>query len=268
MVKSDNPFPGTLNPATLNPAALNPAISNADPSDAPLDLALEDDPQPDAFALKDCAQIAIATGRKAETLKELHDRLLIVTPDSIYHHFFGGLLEPVFEEREYNNDFAAWARRGLHDDTLAERLAAIDPTRHTDIEQLRQELLDILEERLEERDYSYWAIATEPFEFIRSQIVVFDTGKRIRHPEELAELMPQLPVGSIFYHFIDARRRSPDSLDDFRVWLAGFDAQYAELTAQLANIDPYFESLITLRQQLTAIFRLCCTQEAVAGGSP
>jgi hypothetical protein len=210
------------------------------------------------FAVKDCALIAIATGKQAMTLKELRDNLVAINPNSIYHHFWGGLLEPRFEEREYNNDFASWARRGLHDDKLAERLAMVDPSFYSDLEDLRQELLDITEERLDESEYLPWMLATEPFEFIRAQIVVFDTDLRVERPEQLGELMPHLSTSSIFYHFIDARRRLPDKSDDFRCWLASFNGLYHELSTQLAGIDPYFETLTELRQQLTIIFQNCC----------
>ena len=212
----------------------------------------------DPFALKDCALIAIATGKQAVTLKELRDNLVEIDPNSIYHHFWGGLLEPRFEEREYNNDFASWARRGLHDDKLAERLAMVDPSFYSELEDLRQELLEIIEERLDESEYLPWMLATEPFEFIRSQIVVFDTELRVERPEQLGELIPHLSTSSIFYHFIDARRRLSDSSDDFRFWLASFNGLYSELSRQLASIDPYFETLTELRQQLTVIFQRCC----------
>ncbi|HHP7230681.1 MAG TPA: DUF5752 family protein [Xenococcaceae cyanobacterium] len=213
----------------------------------------------DPFALKDCALIAIATGKQAVTLKELRDNLATINPDSIYHHFWGGLLEPRFEEREYNNDFASWGRRGLHDDKLAERLAMVDPSFYSDLEDLRQELLAIIEERLDERESLSWMVTSEPFEFIRAQIVVFDTDMRVERPEQLAELIPRLSTSSIFYHFIDARRRLPERSDDFRFWLANFNNGLSdELSNQLADIDPYFETLSELRQQLTTIFQNCC----------
>ena len=211
------------------------------------------------FALKDCALIAIATGKQAMTLKELRDNLATINSNSIYHHFWGSLLEPRFEEREYNNDFASWARRGLHDDKLAERLAMVDPSVCSNLEALRQELLDIIEERLDESEYLPWMLATEPFEFIRAQIVVFDTDMRVERPEQLGELMPHLSTSSIFYHFIDARRRLSDGNDDFSCWLASFDGLYHELLTELACIDPYFETLSELRQQLTVIFQNCCS---------
>ncbi|MGD8672410.1 MAG: DUF5752 family protein [Thiogranum sp.] len=215
-------------------------------------------PVPDAerlFVVRDCALIAIATGRRALTLTELRDSLERVSADSIYFHFWGGLLQPRFEEREYNNDFAAWARHGLHDGILAERLAMLDPTQFDDIEELRQALLEVIDTRLDESEYLPWLRATQRFEFIRSQIVVFDTSRRLRQPAELAPLIGECSTSSVFYHFIDARRRQPDHRDDFQAWLAGFDGEYREQCDQLAGVDPYFGSLSELRQRLADIFQ-------------
>ncbi|HHO47169.1 MAG TPA: hypothetical protein ENN06_01730 [Desulfobacteraceae bacterium] len=210
-------------------------------------------PGPDVFELKDCALIAIATGHRAVNLKELRDILTVISPDSIYYHFWGGLLQPRFEEREYNNDFAAWAWYGMHDATLAERLAVIDPTDFADLEDLRQELLEIMEERLDEQGYLSWLQASSRFEFIRSQIVIFDTGNRVDSPEKLAELLPGLSTGSIFYHFIDARRRLDSGGDDFSFWLSGHGERCSELCRQFAGVDPYFGSLHQIKDQLVKI---------------
>jgi hypothetical protein len=63
--------------------------------------------------------------------------------------------------------------------------------------------------------------------------------------------LPTFSVGSVFYHFIDARRRSPEMMDDFRSWLRSYGDGYEDLCSQLATVDPYFGSLVELRTQLT-----------------
>lgn len=206
------------------------------------------------FAVKDCALIAIATGRRASGLKELREVLLDIGADSIYYHFWGSLIQPRFEEREYNNDFARFLHHGLHDAVLAERLAMLDPTDFTDIEDLRRELVELIDQRLEEAVYLPWIRSLEPFEFIRSQIVVFDTGRRVVRAEELVDLVPTLSATSVFYHFIDARRRVESGIDDFRLWLSGFGSQHAPLVEQLAAVDPFFMSLSELRERLAGVF--------------
>ncbi|MBU0730086.1 MAG: hypothetical protein KKA70_10110 [Proteobacteria bacterium] len=207
------------------------------------------------FLINDCALISIATGQKAMTLAELRNNLTLVSLDSIYHHFWGGLLVPRFEEREFNNDFAGWVRHSLRDPVLAERLAAIDPSASGNLEELRQNLLDLIEERLDENENVEWTRGYRQFEFLRSQLVVFDTNRRLEKPEDLAVQIPLLSTSSIFYHFIDARRRLDQGGDDFCHWLTGLGDEHQGLCAQLAAIDPYFSSLSQIRTELTVLFQ-------------
>lgn len=209
----------------------------------------------DPFVVRDCALAAIATGVTAETLRELRLTVRTIHPGSIYYHFWGGLLRPRFDDPEYHNDFAIWARTDLGDRVLAERLGGIDPTDYENEEGLRQELIDIIEARLDELETVPSSRPDSQFQFIRSQIVVFDTNLRINQPEELAAIVPGLSASSIFYHFIDARRREPMGADDFQKWLWGWGDDYQRLVARLANVDPYFSSLIELREQLTELLK-------------
>ena len=207
-----------------------------------------------SFSIKDCALVALATGKKSRMLQEFRSQLFSIDSASIYHHFWGGLLQPRFEEREYNNDFAAWIWHGIHDPVLAERLAALAPAGFPDLETLRREIIELIDTRMDEMEHLIWARATRQFEFICSQIVVFDTGKRLERPAELATAIADLTTSSIFYHFIDARRRTSDGRDDFSDWLAGFGNEFVTLQKQLASVDPYFSSLSELRDELALLF--------------
>ncbi|MGH9338415.1 MAG: DUF5752 family protein [Acidobacteriota bacterium] len=206
------------------------------------------------LAVKDCAVVGIATGRRAQNLREFKEILAVIDPGCLYHHFWGGLLRPQFEDPEYNNDFAAWARHSLHDAPLAERLAVIDPTDFDDLEGLRHEVIGVVEERLYESLVVPGCRLDQQLQFVRSQIVVFDTHRKIARPENLPEAISHFSLGSIFYHFIDARRRTDARVDDFRGWLGGFGDKYGKLCQQLGTIDPYFVTLNELRNQLLRLF--------------
>lgn len=214
---------------------------------------MTDKRSPGTLEIKDCALIAIATGKRAQNLKELREHLLAVPHSSIYCHFWGNLLQARFEEQEYNNDFAAWVRSALHDKVLAERLAVIDPTAFPDMEALRQELVEIIDDRLDEAETVTWAGSDQQFEFVRSQVVAFRTARRLTHPVQLADVMEHLSVGSVFYHFIDARRRRADRQDDFRAWLSEFGEDYDNLREVLGSLDPYFAPLVDLRTRLVEV---------------
>jgi Family of unknown function (DUF5752) len=206
------------------------------------------------FAVMDCALITIASGVRAQNLKEFREGLLKMPANSVDHHFWGRLLRPQFDEPEYNNDFASWAWRGLHDKELAERLSMITPTDFPDRESVRQEVLEIVEQRLDERELVPWALADQQFQFLRSQVVVFDTGLRCGEAAELAAHLRSLSTGSIYYHFIDARNRTAQRCDDFSVWLGGRGDKSTELAARLGSIDPYFSSLKELCQIVADLF--------------
>ena len=96
--------------------------------------------------------------------------------------------------------------------------------------------------------------AAQQFHFVRAQTVSLDTGRRLTQPAELATIVPQLSLGSVFYHFIDARRREPQGVDDFRAWLEQFGDAHEGLRARLAEVDPYFINLADLRTRLTHVF--------------
>jgi hypothetical protein len=206
----------------------------------------------DAFTVMDCAILARTTGHEVQSLRELRDALLKVEPQSIYYHFWGGLLRPTFDDPEFMNDFAVWAGRELRDRTLAERLAMVDPATPPTMEDLREELLDVVEARLDELDRPLWAGRDRQFNFLAAEITVIPTRYRIEDPHVLPDVLRQVSRGSLFYHFVDARRRRDDGLDDLRAWLIGLDdEQYAPLIQQLAGVDPFQGSLARLRAQLT-----------------
>jgi hypothetical protein len=212
-------------------------------------------PATGAFQVKDCALIALATGMRAQNLRELSNGLQGVDAGSIYYHFWGARLRPRFDDPEYQNDFAAWARHALHDGKMAERLGVIDPTDFATLDELRHELIDVIEERLDEGEGLAWSRPDQQFNFTNSEIVVFDTNRVIEEPEELVPLVAQLSPSSIFYHVIDARRRTPDSIDDFRAWLYGFGDLHRDLCDRIAGLDPFFPTLTELRDSLASLLR-------------
>jgi len=205
------------------------------------------------FYIKDCTLAVVASGIKAQTLSELRDRLTSVPASSIYYHFWGGRLRTEFEYVAYHNDFSHWSYACLHDYVLAERLELIDPTEFLDMEEVRAELIGIVDNRLEEREIIPWSKAEDQFHFVRSKIIVFSTQYKVKQPSELASVVPLLTKSSIFYHVIDAARRVPEARNDFCAWLEGFGEQYAPLIRELRNIDPYFISSADLQAKLTNI---------------
>ncbi len=204
------------------------------------------------FAVKDCAPATLAVGHRVQNPARTARRDSSGSGGIHLSPLLGALLHP----KSLSASTTTTSRRGriglLHDQRLAERMAVIDPTEFVDLEDLGAEVLDVIDERLDESEQVYGL--GEQFHFLRSIIVVFDTGVRLSSPDQLAPAVAAMTTGSIFYHFIDARRRTPLGLDDFRAWLLDAGPQYEALYSRLAGVDPYFDGLPSLRQRLAAVF--------------
>jgi Family of unknown function (DUF5752) len=138
---------------------------------------------------------------------------------------------------------------------LAEKLNIIDPTEFESLDKLRQEVLETVENRLDDYEIVLWTKKEDRFHFIRSTIIVFDSTLTISQPEELPNVIKTLSPSSIFYHFIDAKARTPGRMDDLSMWLKVFGSQYDELIEKIQSIDPFFLSLTDLRDELAKIFQ-------------
>jgi hypothetical protein len=202
----------------------------------------------------DCTLITLALGKSAQDLRELRDRLSDVPAGSLDHHFQQALLRHTFDDPEYRNDFALWARRQLHDFQLAEMLDVIDPLDYENLEDLRQRLLDVIEDRLADLDHVPSVAPGREFHFLRSQILIFGTGLSAAMPGDLANLIPRLSTGSVFYHFVEARRRHPARLDDISVWLEGWGEDHEPTRRRLGTIDFNLWTLTEMRDLIAACF--------------
>jgi hypothetical protein len=219
----------------------------------------EDTPPP--FVVGDCSLMTIATGLRAQNLREFREGLNSVPESSLHHHFWGRLLSPRFDEPEYSNDFAAWAYWGLHEKPLAERLSAIDPSAYR-ADDLRHALLEVVEQSLDAHDYVPWARSDQLFYFLRGKIVVFDTGMRMNDPTELPVTVARMSTSSIYYHFIDARHRTEGRCDDLSTWLSDWGPRYETLGQRIHAIDPFFSSLKEIKRMILEV----CVKADLPGG--
>jgi hypothetical protein len=202
----------------------------------------------------------------AMNLRELRERIAVIPVECIFHHFYETLIRPTFDDPEFRNDFAIWASRHLRDRVLAERLGILNPYSFEDFEQLRATIIDIIDERLSEIPHIPWVPKGHEFHFMRAATVVFDTGVMLCTPEDLLEHIPKMSLSTIYYHFVEARRRTPVRSDDFTAWLDGLSEPPLELIQALEQIDFYFLNLRELKEKLVAITKDFNREEVQHGG--
>ncbi len=205
------------------------------------------------FEVKDCALLTRMSGLPpAFNLRELRERIAACSDNVLFHHYCETTLRATFDNPDYRNDFAVWSKLYLGDRVLAERLGILDPYAYPSLGELRAATLEVIDERLGELTMIPWARSGDEFFFMEAVTVVFDTGIRISHSRELAASIGAMTAGSVYFHFLEARRRPPIGQDDFTAWLienhdGGKNGPYIEA---LGRIDFYFHSLHDLRKEL------------------
>ncbi len=206
------------------------------------------------FEIRDCAIVIRMSGLPAAVnLRELRDRIASCHTDVLYHHFCETPLAPSFDLPDFRNDFAIWAKQRLGDDLLAERLGMIDPYSFPAIEDLRAVTLEIIDDRLSEVTMIPWARPGQEFHFMQAITVVFDTGDKVNHPDEVASAISHMTNSSIYYHVLEAQRRNAPGGDDFSAWLQGCDGDWDHYIQAIRAIDITFFTLPELRKELSEI---------------
>ena len=209
------------------------------------------------FVVKDCALLTRMSGLPpAINLREMRERIAVCSENVLFHHFCETTLRGTFDNPDYRNDFAVWSKLYLGDRVLAERLGILDPYGFSSLGELRAATLEVIDDRLGESTMIPWARPGDEFYFMEATTVVFDTGVRISHAREFAAAIGAMTGGSVYYHFLEARRRPPFGKDDFTAWLLENEdgEKNRPYIDALARIDFYFHTLIHLRKELTKVF--------------
>ena len=208
------------------------------------------------FEVKDCALLARMSGLPpAFNLRELRERIAACSENVLFHHYCETTLRATFDNPDYRNDFAVWSKLYLGDRVVAERLGILDPYAFSSLGALRTATLEVIDERLGESTMIPWARPGDEFYFMEATTVVFDTGIRISHPREFAASIGEMTEGSVYFQFLEARRRPPFGNDDFSAWLHENDAGGKNIPyiEALARIDFYFHTLPHLRKELARV---------------
>lgn len=206
-----------------------------------------------SFIVKSCTLPAISLGKKAHSLLELRDQILIIPDGCLYMHFWGNRLFPRFTDPDYHNDFAIWSYEKIHDQFLAERLSVLDPMDYSDINGLRQTVVKTIEQRMGEIGPDFSKLKAAPFHFVNSKLLICETPFVISHPKELKTIIPKIAPSSIFYHFIDAKMRTAGKEDDFSAWLNDYHNGYQGFIKKIHSIDASFLSLREIKEEFMRV---------------
>ncbi len=202
-----------------------------------------------SFEFRACVSLVKAMGKKATTLRELRDLIASVSDNSILHHTCEYFLKGHI--LEHTNDFAQWAAEGLEERALAEHLSNIDSFGFNRVEDLRAELIRVIEDYLEKFPEPREAMEGDEFYFLQAVTLIFPLGIRAQNLAEFLLGMRYVEAASISYHFYEARMLFGKGVDDFSVWVEEALGK-AELAARIRSIDPFMHDAEGIRSHIIA----------------
>ena len=157
--------------------------------------------------------LVVLTGIKVTTLVGLRAELHNVPTSSIFLHTHREYLAHDFQRSNHANDFARWISTALHEEALAEKLAAIDLLSFTTVESLRETLINAIDDYLGALDRpSPECRPEEAFHFCRSRNFVLPTGLVAESVDDFFEKMRGLSSASKAFWFTTVALRGSHAL--------------------------------------------------------
>lgn len=198
------------------------------------------------FAFMECVNILKSTGKKAGNLRQLRENIASVSDGSIFHHTCQYFLKGRITE--YTNDFAQWAGEGLEERALSEHLSNIDPYACGTLDDVRNELLRVIDSYLESFPEPREAMPGDHFFFNEPVTLVAPVGIKAGNLAEFLIAIKYVDAASLYYHFYEARLRLGERMDDFTRWF--IDTGCPELAEKIRGIDPFMHSIDGIREHL------------------
>jgi len=206
----------------------------------------------DPFAFFGCVELRQALDKQALDERELMERIAEVPAGSIFYHTHGYFLRHRPVTTAYGNDFARWVALEVRDQALAERLALVDPFEFTSLEDLREELVTIVEDHVTRLSSVPRVEFGEAFHFQQSHIVEVPLGMTVRTLAEFRAGLAAAESSAIYFHMVEARARLGRRSGDFAEWL-GQSLGLTELAERIGRIDTYMTSLERVRARILSL---------------
>jgi hypothetical protein len=204
---------------------------------------------PASFTFIGCSELQETLGRQAEDEKDLAELVEEVPLDSIHFHTHSYFLRHRFIDRAYPNDFAQWVVTQIGDHVLGERLAVLEPFDFASLEDLREEIISIIDDHLSRSPIIPRVVFGEPFHFKRSRILEVPIGIEVTTLQEFRKVVADVDVSALYFHMFEAHFRLGREENDFSAWIRS-SLGLPELADCIRSINPYLGSLERLRSAL------------------
>jgi len=201
------------------------------------------------FSFWSCSELPESLGVRAESERELLERLESIDADSIYYHSVRSLLRRQVVRSPHPNDFAAWAAEEVRDPALAERLALQSPFDFDGLEAFREHLLQTLDDHLMRVPFAPRVITGRPFHFLLGHLTEVPLEMTVTDLGGFRRGVAEVDESSIYYHAVESMGRLGNPRSDFAEWVDQGLGQET-LARAIDQLDPFALSLDGLRQRL------------------
>lgn len=189
---------------------------------------------------------------RANNLRELAEGIRRVSDSSISYHAVQCLESHHYTS--FSSDFSQWILHACNEEILAERLGVIDVRDFGCVGELRDSLVRILEQHLEEFPAAAARTAFETFYFCELSETAEPLGKQATDLRELADGIGHLSLQALHYHLISSYLRPPHKTNDFSAWIEQ-QFEMPEVAHALNRIDFYTNTLDGVRSEILKILR-------------
>jgi hypothetical protein len=194
------------------------------------------------------------TGLSATNLSQLLDNLRVIPGSSIFHHTHQRFLSHHFEKPIVYNDFAIWVGEALREDALSEKLASINMLAFTSVRQLREEIVLRIENYPSEiGGRARQCPQGDEFHFCKTKSFAIPLGIQADSVADFFSKLKAIPIGSLYFHFLEAPFRLEQTMNDFSHWLSEFGEE--ALADEINALDPYMCSLDELKSEIIDLGR-------------
>ena len=205
------------------------------------------------FNFYDSITLLSPTGQKASNLKEFLHILEESEEKVIFHHLYQSHIRSFQEMGEFPNDFANWAAYELEDIALAEKLANFDPYDLRSVAEVKDKIIEIVEEHMWDLPTIPWVRSGSEFYFSSATTIIMPLGIKAGSLQEFREAMDIIPDSSLYFHFYEERKINKDKEhDDFSIWIED-NFKSKSVVERIREIDFYFFSLGEIRRKIINI---------------
>lgn len=192
------------------------------------------------------------TGIYALNLKELLKGIQASDENILYYHTHHFLLQFHNVSPAAPNDFAYWITNVLGEELLGEEISSIDLYSFETMDKFKTELIIRIENFISKNKNTRQVEPQSRFNFTKAITFIMDTKKYAYSLSDFLDILKNITVYSLYYHFFEASFRLKSRKNDFSMWIDN-ELNLPELAKKITNLDPYTHTMNELKNSIIKI---------------